>query len=539
MPYRAFALLLLSSPLLAQAKPPAPPQQALAAAIEQHRAAATQPWFEGHTLAREALARTRSEQAFAILLGDYKKPGLFDEDARFTIATLFGKHFAGPAWRVRLDKLRAKAKGPAGYWLWAASSAGMDARATAEELAESILAERKPERALARITALSRRGKDKVLAAMPMLLAKLPSRPSERSQWISALACALLRQGIQPGQPEAKACIREWIALLDGRISRRRGDDDRVKRTLRLLLDTRMDWDESAKWSELLAGARAPVDTSGPTRVRPRFFGIDSDGSRIVFLIDMSDSMARRYQHGRGKAARTGDSKERERSALLDESDIPWWRVHNRYDLAREHLEVALLRLDPKLEYAVVWFGSGAGLLDSTPGFVRAKDRNVQATIEELRGIGPQKTIEPGEEELGQFRGVTNMHAALRIAFELQQKARRSEDPVLGRRVFEDGCDTIFVLSDGLPNWDGFERTGEALDSYVGGGEFIDIKVGDPVTYCGPYRYERWILEDLWRLNSVRLVRVHCVGIGEADMDFLKAVSQQNFGVSLKYRPKR
>ena len=128
-----------------------------------------------------------------------------------------------------------------------------------------------------------------------------------------------------------------------------------------------------------------------------RFAGITLTGRRVVFLVDMSGSME-----------------------LVDEktkAPTKWADVRNT--VAR------LMRSLPDLEkYQVIVFAEGAAFLfDGEEGWL---DFDARSSVDRVRnGLA---TITP--------KGGTNMYAALQTAFHLRAQ----------------GLDTIYLLSDGLPN---------------------------------------------------------------------------------------
>jgi hypothetical protein len=48
--------------------------------------------------------------------------------------------------------------------------------------------------------------------------------------------------------------------------------------------------------------------------------------------------------------------------------------------------------------------------------------------------------------------------------------------------------------------------------------------------YHGPYVHDDWLVEDLRRMNSFRRIRLHCIGLGEANMALLKRLAEIGHG---------
>ena len=96
-----------------------------------------------------------------------------------------------------------------------------------------------------------------------------------------------------------------------------------------------------------------------------------------------------------------------------------------------------------------------------------------------------------------------------------------------------EGCDTIFLLSDGAPSFDDYE----AVDKDYGEGKVVvdqEYSAGAPRTpqlrYPGPYVQDEWLVEDVKRMNAFRRIRLHCIGLGEANMDLLRRLADMGHG---------
>lgn len=304
-----------------------------------------------------------------------------------------------------------------------------------------------------------------------------------------------------------------------------------LARYLRELIGGEEAWQASAPWRTHLAGeaALSPAPGPGATRVRaPVFMGTRlRSGARVVYVIDLSDSMLTPWTGNGG--ART------------------------RLDAVRAQLGQSLTELEPTACFAVVAFGDEAALLASTPKLVRATPRAVQATINELAAMTPgaATTARPH----GTLRGETNLHAALRLAFRTTTRGLVAEAEAVEEKVAVDvGADAIFVLSDGEPNRDGFLGR-SALVTYPaqpprkGGyrdpetGAWIDHDTpGNPAydtryEWYGPYRVLEYFALDLERMNLLRKVEVHAIGIGESDLTWLRACAAAGLGTTRTSSP--
>jgi hypothetical protein len=270
------------------------------------------------------------------------------------------------------------------------------------------------------------------------------------------------------------------------------------------------------------------------TVVQPRFFGIESEGERFCYVIDMSDSMCKEIAPSVKPQTGpiTGPKKKKPKGVLPDESDLPWHEIRTRWDLAREQLRISLQRLSDDKHFCVVWFGDGAGALDSCKGMIKATRGNVTKVCAELDSIkcGPpdaQKSLD------GKLRGRTNMHAGLRYAYGLAGHGFVDEVAYLDPAALTQGCDTVFLLSDGAPSIDEFE----VEDRDYGEGQVVhDQEYNKPaartprIMYPGPFVDPEWLVADVERMNAFRRIRLHCIGIGEASMGLLDRLARMGNG---------
>lgn len=318
----------------------------------------------------------------------------------------------------------------------------------------------------------------------------------------------------------------------------------------------------SGPWINVLNGktsqARASAEGEGGTRTRDaakggvsesRFMGIAGTGTRIAFVIDMSDSMLaplteaekeqlKRPQTGsKRKGPVTGetrkDPEEEEKPKKvdpLDPSNLPWDKIDSRFEAARECLKLALRGLNPKTQFCVIFFGTDAAPLINGKGFLPASKGNIGRVIMELDKItGGAKT---GARPFGTLRGNTNVHGGLLEAFRATSRAKIGAHEHVAPGGFLDGSDTIFLLSDGAPSWDNFPAQDKREK---------DVQTGDPETgekhpdqdvlnYYGPYAQYEHLVRDVERMNLFRKAQIHCIGIGEADPRLLQSLAELGGG---------
>jgi hypothetical protein len=129
--------------------------------------------------------------------------------------------------------------------------------------------------------------------------------------------------------------------------------------------------------------------------------------------------------------------------------------------------------------------------------------------------------------KFGTLLGDTNVHGAFRKAFKLKETGLTGPNEHVREDAWLQGCDTIFLLSDGDPSlsdWVQLDR--RDADDHAG-----DPETGAPVTPTPdlwmhqPYSEERWILDDLRRMNLLRHVEINVIGIGEASAGFLQQIA--------------
>lgn len=540
-------------------------------ALRDYRRSISRPALYLRVKAIEALAKTRDPKALKQLVRRYKRPEPPEQHVRYLVAGVCAETFTGEehgeAWAAWLAKEDAREDA----WLWYLGQRVRARYAGSAPLREAIADERlDPFLRAASLHALARSETPAAtLEAISTLLAaggpEVKKRDElERAVLVEACAAALSRCARKRGTPEFSQAIERVIDQLER--------DDLLARTpwvigrrLATTLGVEELYTSAEAWRKLLAvkqANQAAAGTPGRTRLRsvalgpgrsvPRFFGIEGTGSRVAFLIDCSDSMlkplteeekeeikrrpvtgsARRHDK-RGQPQSDppqGDPPQGDPPQELDElsKQLPWSRIHSRFDAAREALKLSLQALGPKMQYVVIPFGKYAELLGD--GLALASPRNVQRTIRKLDGIqakrgGPDRPH-------GTLMGYTNLHGALLDAFQVTERGQLDEAEHLAERGFTEGIETIFVLSDGAPSWDDFEavdRNDQDLDS----GDPETGKAGGKsatLTFYGPYVFVNHLLRDVIRLNLFRQAEIHCVGIGEANPRLLEVMAEVGLG---------
>lgn len=535
VPKPLLACLLLvagSGQLLAQKQP----ATGFHAALARYQECLQRLPFQFHTEGRQQLAETRQPEALRLLLQDYAEAKVQTEYARYTLAELFGSCFDDAESVAPLLQLRKAHTRPVDVWLWA-QTLKVQSQRQGDEAALALAKDGKnPQLRAAAIVGLMLARRAAVWPAIAAAAADFPKPEGDRLLLLGAMSAAFLEGRTQWGTEACRTAFAAYINLLAPAVNLSAAGKLMVSRHLKWTLGGPARFEEPGPWLELLARREVKAPLRVNTVVQPRFFGIETEGDRIGYVIDLSDSMCKPIPDSvRPKAALTGP-RQRKQGELPDETDLPWFKIRSRFDLLREELRISLLRLPKEKSFAVVWFGDGCGTLDATKGLVKASKANVDRALAELDAIVPGKP-EPLRAPDGVLRGATNLHGGLRHGLSLTDRGYVETAAFVDPAVLVEGCDTLFVLSDGAPTVDEFVVTDR---DYHEGEVVLNQEYGakvartEQIHYPGPYVQEPWLLTDLRRMNTFRRVRIHCVGIGEANMGLLRQIAGIGHGESFE-----
>ena len=124
------------------------------------------------------------------------------------------------------------------------------------------------------------------------------------------------------------------------------------------------------------------------------------------------------------------------------------------------------------------------------------------------------------------------LHGGLHRAFKVRAKGLVKTEEYVDAATFTEGCDTIFVLSDGKPTWDDWPEWDLRLAKHKSGDpeSGAETKDHEKGHYYGPYALGSWLRDDLRRLNLFRKAEIHCVGIGEHDPHLLRWIAGRGLG---------
>ncbi len=494
--------------------------------------------FRYHVEGRETLAETRDAAALQQLVKDYGKSKDYPEHARYTIAHMIGQHFKDEEWFPQFDKLRDQFDKPIDAWLWA-----MTLRNEVDKLGDDAAiaiaqSGKKAHHRAAAITALGLSSRGGLKRAFVPNCIEFPRKDADRMLLVGAMTGALWRNKGRVNDEDYREALKAYIGLLDKKVKLPQLAKVQMARHLQAILNGPAKFTDPEPWLALLERGEVKKPKDYGTSAKPRFFGIETEGERFCYVLDMSDSMLKEISpDARPKGPITGPKKKKKKkSMVLDESDLPWHTIRTRWDLAREQLRISLSRLSADKYFSVVWFGTDAGTLDATKGLVKASKGNIKKAMAELDGIEAQ--FKDGRDRL---RGETSLHFGLSVAYALGKKGAQDEPFYVDAKSLTEGCDTVFLLSDGIPNWDGFD----VLDKDYGEGRVMnDLEAGveaqrtPQLRYHGPYatfptvtgrpsagQIDCWLLRDVNRMNAFRRIRLHCVGLGEANETLLSSLA--------------
>jgi len=487
---------------------------------------------------REKLAETRDPAALTQLERDYAKSRDYPEYARYTIAHLLRQHYRGEEWLPRLAKLREKHDKPVDTWLWVTTLANELEHDKEDQVVAVAQSAKQAHLRAAAITALGMSSRAGLKRAIVPNCIEFPRKEADRMVLLGAMTGALHRNKGRVNDDDYREGLKAYISLLDKKVKLPHLAKVQMARHLQDILNGPAKFTDPEPWLALLDRGEVKKPKDYGTSAKPRFFGIETEGERFCYVLDMSDSMLKEISpDARPKGPITGPKKKKsKKSMVLDESDLPWHTIRTRWDLAREQLRISLSRLGKDKYFSIVWFGTDAGTLSSTKGLVKASKANIKKAMAELDSI--QAEFKDGKDRL---RGETSLHYGLSVAYALAKKGPEDEPTYVGAKPLVEGCDTIFLLSDGIPNWDGFD----IQDKDYGEGRVMkDVEAGveanrtPRINYPGPYsafpnvqgrpsagQLDCWLLRDVKRMNAFRRIRLHCVGLGEANEALLDSLA--------------
>lgn len=466
----------------------------------------------------ELLTRDGGEAIFEYLFDDYKKPPMAEEFARSCILALAGRDLVAKrhldGWREWVEEFEK----PEDAWLWVHGYRKEIQVGEPERVMAVVRDSDSYPRKAAALEALGREGWLGAAELLPDLLNILPKKAQDQSVLIRGASAYLYGVRANVQNKAVEAGVKRLIDILE-RPKLNRSDQIVIERHLSKILDVDTGSRQPDFWRQLLArkvSGNTGGAKKGETVVSSRFFGLQGFGDRVCYILDLSDSMA------------DGVPGNFELPRELQENPPT-----NRLELALAMLEKSLSELKEDQLFCVIVFGTEATTLKATKGLVPAKAATIKKVLAELRKIEVRE--DPEGKKTGLIRGDTNLHGALRLAYRLRAKKTTKKDSYVDPKAFQNGVETIFLLSDGAPNVDDFiER-----DINDGGRNVVDdlegatrVEGGQYLNYPGPFATEWFLVEDLERLNLLHKAELHVVGLGEINPGFLQRLSEIGLGTA-------
>jgi hypothetical protein len=549
-PFRLLRLVLPAVALLAAAALPGPAraQDPYDQALARYRAYLERPSLYKRTLGREVLAATLDPRALEVLVRSYDKPEEPKNAVRHLLATIVMSAFGKTADPATLAAWRARYADAEHAWLWF-ETMRPSAESELDPLRSLVLGRTDPFLRSAALEALAERAAKVGIGAEGAglcleLLAAPPKKDLERALLLESVAslCLANRKRLrdEPWRPVAELLIRN----LDEADTPLRSKVVITRHLAKAFESPNLGLD-AHWWLNELDRKPRPKATGGQTVTVP-FFTLRTTGYRFAYVIDASDSMLKRVtdREKRDLGPTTGDrSKPKDAGPgfVPTEADIDWSRVVTRFDAAREYLRLSLSSLSEEHEFIVLLFGDEPQPLASTPKLVAANRRTIRAAIAELDKVeaGPPTERRPD----GQLFGQTNLHAGIAAAFQVTRSGTTRRQEYVDPKGMLEGCDTIFVLSDGAPSWDDYaEKDARDPEDQAGdpetGAKYANVPT---LIFQGPYARPPYdfLVADVRRMNLFRKAEIHCVGIGEANHDLLRQIATIGLGQALKVEGER
>ncbi len=493
---------------------------------------------------RKYFADTKDMRALAILAKSYARPEAPKDHVKYLLASACADRFTSPPHVRGFEAWRKKHKKAQDAWLWYRTLAVDWRNDGPDALLDTARSRHDFFIRLAAVEQLAARRDELVIPLIIELMGSPPSRPLDRALLVETAAQVLYLE-------RGKRTTKPWTDLAELVIATL--DDSKTPARTRLTIARRLAFAfktphrylDGDPWREHLKAQKPKVFVNtDPNRPRgAHFLGIRGTGSRVVYLVDMSDSMLTPLTAKELAALREApktETKDDKASGEAGIADLPWRRIRTRFDAAREFLKLSLRQLEPEQHFCVIVFGSQADLLKATACLKPAKEKHVEKAIAEIDTIvaGPKKANRP----YGTLRGYTNVHGALHRAFKVHDAGLAKAFEYVDPKAIERGCDTIFLLSDGDPTWDDWPARDllEAEDDSGDPESRGKTERGKTGHFYGPYAVKSAITDDLTRLNLFRKVEIHCIGIGEANIRFLKQIAHNGLGqVRILPEPKK
>lgn len=459
--------------------------------LNSYYAPPTKPEENVGNLLTSAIKRRYSADA-----GDYYEDALKPRKLSEADLKLCGKFMSGDA-----------AKEPhvwAAFCVASAMAQGNDTEINAKLLGIIRNAKNPPLLRAAVIEAVSRSGFDTLKGDLAALIMQPAKANIADAVVLEALFWAVAR-AYRPKFEKDKPVAADWSDIFFNIIEKMGDEKNTLPRTrreaalsLQWCFGTKFPYAQPIQWKGIFESGKDPMRDEGNTVAN--FMGVDALGDRVLFLIDASDSMLNPIPSNELEGFKKPITGERKPKRNKEEYDIDWGRVKNRFDLAREHVKYTLSRLGKDKSAAIILFGDSVKVLSATPSFTACSAgsvRQIMAALDEIKAQPPKESVK--ERPYGTLMGETNYYSSLLAAFRMG-KSGLLKEPTEHRepKLFTEGADTIFLLSDGAPIVDGFKGRTPVIEyktyeysthdsEQPGEGRWVDVPAR-PATE--PYEYE-------------------------------------------------
>lgn len=524
----------LSAPLAAQGRNPQ--NSAFDDARQRYEADVNRPALFIRNRSLERFAAIRDPRVIDIFAQRYRRPEAPADHVRYLLAAAAAENFDSAEHLTAFNRWAGQHQTDSDAWLWFLVQSLNAKHGQAEKVVNDAKSHRNEVLRAVSLEALAREQAATALKLVPEILGNLPRRGAGRVMLMESCASVLLHARHLLRSDDFRTAAMQVIALLGERQT-----EDRTKlviaRFLKIVFNVAQASTSPEFWLQLLNGAAQQNDPRYAVP-QPSFIGVEATGKRVAFVIDLSDSMLIPLTPGEKDELRgvvtggPGSAQPGNRPADNPGANLPWDSIRNRFDAAREFLKLALQNLSDDMEFTIIVFGTKAEPLKGSTGMLPANRNAIRAMIRELDAYrpGPQAPDRPH----GTLMGHTNFHGGLLRAFQTAGRNRLiTENEHVDANALLNGCDTIFVLSDGAPSWDDFEATDRRDPEDRAGDPEAGTMSGQlppSLIYYGPYQDSRRLVRDLHRLNLLRKAEIHVVAIGEADLDLCRQVAEAGWG---------
>lgn len=413
------------------------------------------------------------------------------------------------------------------YELIFALASNMESKAAEDQLRATLVESTSPWATMAMVRAIRRAEKEYPGAGIRYLNEIMGLMDPSRAKLhelelltVNVIAClnAMTRKGDDHAIDVVRALVR-WQQWSQNTVVRLRDMADRLLYKISEE-DCTLNNTTVSFWEWWIANQTANQVAEQPTkqsRTAPVVFKEPIIGTRVVFVIDVSDSM-------KWPIAQEDREMMREKVPHLD-----WSKIDTAMDLAVEELAYSLDKLRPapsadvprgtrprkeepeeRRKFAIITYSRET--TNFTEGWVEATNSNLDSWIKAVRGLSTEST--------------TNIHAALLDSFGLSDKAGRPQNPEIDRNCVLSGAHTIVFLTDGYPTWSEDSEAQTAEDAW-----------GNPVG-DGDHVKRDNLLALARRLNVFRNVLINTVGIGLHDEKLMADLAKDAGGAYTNWRCK-